>query len=305
MARLARVKAEACGAYYHLCGRVAGVKGEYPLDDKRCRRQIINFIRFFSKIYSLEVLGFCIMGNHYHLVVYMETPREMSREELRARATLLYKDTVLDGWLKERWERFHRRIFDVSELMRSLQSRIARWYNVTHNRRGRFWADRFKSVLLENEKEAYDCLLYVELNPVRAGIVERPEEYDGSSLYCREMKNDKWMMPITEVTKTSKRATALRDYKGAVYYRGSVPTKENQAIISKRLLRQEEARGFATEGLFSKRLRHLTDGIVIGSESFVKEKLERLKETGMYLRRKNPILQMNGAHRCLRPQREA
>ncbi len=303
MARLARVKIDEGGAYYHLCGRVAGVKGEYPLADKRCRRKIIDFIKSFSKVYCLEVLGFCILGNHYHLVVYMEPSRDMSRKELRARAELLYKDTVLDGWFEANWNRFHSRIFDVSELMRSLQSKIARWYNVTHNRRGRFWADRFKSVLLEDEKAVFDCLLYIELNPVRAGIVKRPEEYEGSSLYYRDLKDDRWMTPITEIARRPNRASALRDYKACIYYRGSVPTKEKQAVISKRLLEQEEARGFATPGLFSKRVRHITDGIVIGSETFVKEKLEQLRESGLYLRRKNPVPKLDGVHSCLRPQR--
>ncbi len=44
MARLARIKIEEGGACYHLCGRVAGIKGEYPLDSKRCRRQLVGFI---------------------------------------------------------------------------------------------------------------------------------------------------------------------------------------------------------------------------------------------------------------------
>ena len=304
MARLARIKIEEGGAYYHLCGRVAGIKGEYPLDSKRCRRQLVAFIKFFSRVYCVDILGFCIMGNHYHLVIQVERFRELSRKELRARAQLLYKDTILDGWFKANWERFQSRIFDVSELMRSLQSRIARWYNVTHNRRGRFWADRFKSVLLENEKAVFDCLLYIELNPVRAGIVKHPEEYDGSSLYYREVKDDKWMAPITEITKRTKRSDAMRDYKACIYYRGSVPTKENQAVISKRLLAAEAAREFETAGLFTKRIRHLTDGVVIGSEAFVTENLNRLRETGVYLRRKNPVRLLDGMHLCLRPQRE-
>jgi putative transposase len=245
-----------------------------------------------------------VMGNHYHLVVYMESPREMSLKELRERAALLYKDTVMDGWLAASWERFQSRIFDVSELMRNLQSKIARWYNVTHNRRGRFWADRFKSVLLENEKAVFDCLLYIELNPVRAKIVERPEEYDGSSLYYRELKDDKWMASIKEITKRPRRSDGMRDYKACIYYRGSVPTKENQAAISKRLLAQEESRGFTAEGLFTKRVRHLTDGVVIGSEEFIKEKLHQLRENGLYLRRRKPIPHLDGEHMCLRPQRE-
>ena len=172
------------------------------------------------------------MGNHYHLVVYMEEPREMSREELYARAKLLYDETLLKGWLKAKWKHFNDRIFDVSELMRSLQSKIARWFNATHKRRGRFWADRFKSVLLEDEKEAFDCLLYVELNPVRAGIAERPEDYEGSSIYYREVRDDNWMANITEIVNQPRRSIAMKDYKSMVYYRGSVPTKQGQKVIS-------------------------------------------------------------------------
>jgi hypothetical protein len=189
--------------------------------------------------------------------------------------------------------------------MRSLQSKIARWFNLTHNRLGRFWADRFKSVLLEDEKAMFDCLLYVELNPVRAGIVKRPEDFDGSSLYYRELKDDKWMTPITEVANRPKRADALRDYKSCIYYRGSVATKENQAAISKRIIKEEETRGFRAEGIFTKRIRHFTDGVVIGSEEFVREKLNRLRNAGQYLRRKNPVLHSDGMHASLREQRGA
>ncbi len=125
-------------AFYHLCSRTAGLKGEYPLDSKLCRRTIIDYIQLFSRVYCCKVLGFCVMGNHYHLLVWMEEPRGLSRKELRRRARFLYSDTVLDGWFNSNWERFEDRIFDVSELMRSLQSSIARWFNRSFGRRGRF-----------------------------------------------------------------------------------------------------------------------------------------------------------------------
>ena len=98
MARLARIKIEDTKAYYHLCARIAGPIGEYPLNNKRCRRQIIEFIRLFAKVYCCRVLGFCIMGNHYHLVVQMDEQRTLSRKELRRRADVLYQDSVLDLW---------------------------------------------------------------------------------------------------------------------------------------------------------------------------------------------------------------
>jgi hypothetical protein len=88
---------------------------------------------------------------------------------------------MIELWTDEQWERFRQRLFDVSELMRNIQAAFARWYNRTYDRRGRFWADRFKSVYLEKGNAVLDCMLYVELNPVRAGLVERPEEWVGST----------------------------------------------------------------------------------------------------------------------------
>jgi hypothetical protein len=142
------------------------------------------------------------------------------------------------------WERFEERIFDVSELMRSLQSSIARWFNHAFGRRGRFWADWFKSTLFDDPKDAMDCLLYIEFNAVRAGIVDRPEEYEGNSLYYREIGKDKWMMPLKKLTGISKKSDAIADLKARVYYRGAVSTKKNQHAIPPRIIKEEEARGF-------------------------------------------------------------
>jgi hypothetical protein len=61
--------------------------------------------------------------------------------------------------------------------MRNIQSAFARWYNQTYDRRGRFWGGRFKSVYLQDSNAVLDCMLYVDLNPVRAGLVERPEDW--------------------------------------------------------------------------------------------------------------------------------
>ncbi|MCP4604579.1 MAG: hypothetical protein GY847_29335 [Proteobacteria bacterium] len=65
--------------------------------------------------------------------------------------------------------------------------------------------------------------MYIDLNPVRAGIVQRPEEYDGSSIYYRAIRKDKWMLPLSELTGLTKRGEAIRDYKARLYFRGNVP----------------------------------------------------------------------------------
>jgi hypothetical protein len=158
--------------------------------------------------------------------------------------------------------------------------------------------------LFEEQKEALECLLYIELNAVRAGIVERPEEYEGSSLYYREIRKDKWMMPLKELTGEEKNRTARADLKARVYYRGAVPTKPNQRPIPQWLIEEEESRGFKTRGIFRKRMRHFVDGVVVGNKAFVLEQIEQLRERGQYKRRKNPIEQMGGLYLSLKAQRE-
>ncbi len=59
---------------------------------------------------------------------------------------------------------------------------FSRYYNKLHDRRGTLWGERFKSLIVENGETLINCLAYVELNAVRAGIVERPEDYRWCSL---------------------------------------------------------------------------------------------------------------------------
>ena len=56
------------------------------------------------------------------------------------------------------------------------------YYNQRHNRRGILWGERFKSVIVENGETLINCLEYINLNPLRARIVGRPEDYRWNSL---------------------------------------------------------------------------------------------------------------------------
>ncbi len=152
MARVARLKYSEQDSWYHLHSRIAGHRGEYPLSEAAPTRRLIDTIEHFSRIYFCEVAGFSVMGNHYHLVVKFEAERAVSREDLRARTRIMYpskaSQIAIDGWSEDEWEHYRRRLFDVSEYMRNIQAAFARWYNRSYERRGRFWADRFKSVYL-------------------------------------------------------------------------------------------------------------------------------------------------------------
>jgi putative transposase len=70
-----------------------------------------------------------------------------------------------------------------SEFFREIKVGFARYYNRRHNRRGYFWGDRFKSVIVDKGETLVNCLAYIDLNPLRAGLVDRPEEYRWNSLW--------------------------------------------------------------------------------------------------------------------------
>ncbi|MBN2804618.1 MAG: hypothetical protein JXR91_16105, partial [Deltaproteobacteria bacterium] len=128
MARFGRIKAVDSGdVFYHLYSRAAGVSGYYPLASEDSQRQLHNKLKFYAGIYRMKVAGFSFMGNHYHLVVEFEEFQELSRDELRRIAIKLYgkNSKVFVLWDARLWERFNRRLFDVSEFMRNFQGDFA------------------------------------------------------------------------------------------------------------------------------------------------------------------------------------
>ena len=75
-------------------------------------------------------------------------------------------------------EKLLARMFDVSVFMRELKQRLTQWYHKKVKRKGPLWEDRFKSVLLENDETVLLTLAaYIDLNPVRAGLVNDPKDY--------------------------------------------------------------------------------------------------------------------------------
>jgi REP element-mobilizing transposase RayT len=307
MARVARFKILDNDAWYHLYSRIAGHRGHYPLSEEASTRKLIDTFEHFTSIYFCEVAAFCVMGSHYHFVIRFEAPRPVEKNELRERARLMYPSKTsqqrIDEWTEDEWDHFRQRLFDVSELMRNTQSGYARWFNRNNNRRGRFWADRFKSVHLETEAAVLDCMLYVELNPLRAGLVERPEEWRGTSIFLRDIGKADWLMPLSEIMDQPSEEKALIEFRQRLYHRGSVPTKQGQASISQEVIDQEAARGFAKSGVYRKRLAYFVDGLAVGTEQFLRDQISRMRENGQYLRRKNPIPQLGGVHLSLREQR--
>ena len=313
MARMRRLKVIDGEGWYHVYSRAACEKGVYPLEKELCRKKFIQFLKYYSRAYFCDIAAFCIMGNHYHIVLKFDIPRKLPKEELWERALLLYPNSkrYLKLWHEKKWQRLEERLFNLSDFMRNIQAAFATWYNKTYKRHGTFWADRFKSVLLGDEQAVLDCMLYVELNPVRANLCTTPEEYNASSFYLRSIKAGGWLLSLDRIVDTT-----FEEYTMALYYRGNIVraevelstdttifSKDVRVLITEEVIEKEMKRGFKTSGLYRKRLRFFVDGMALGGEEFIRQQIEKVRNRGAYTRRVNPIKQLEGLHVTLREQR--
>ena len=139
--------------------------------------------------------------------------------------------------------------------------------------------------------------------PSRAGLVKRPEQWKWGSARWRLYGKEHDLIPLEELFSPEPGTDLYSSYRALLYYRGAVPTRENQAAIPRWILQQEQRRGFTRVGAFRRRLRFLTDGLAVGPADKVAKLLETYRKQGRYRRRRHPIPQLDGALYSLREQR--
>jgi len=151
----------------------------FPLGDIE-KDFMLDLLRQYASLYFVEILGFCLMGNHFHILVRMFPEHKFTDEEIKKRYENFYGDEKIfaAGWIPTLREK----LSSLSEFVREIKVGFTRYYNKRHHRCGYFWGDRFKSVIVENGETLINCLAYIDLNPLRAGLVERPEDYRWNSL---------------------------------------------------------------------------------------------------------------------------
>jgi REP element-mobilizing transposase RayT len=187
---------------YHCVSRVVDRRFAFGQDEKEKLRTLMRMYENFS---GTRVLAYCFMCNHIHLLVEI-TPRPaggLTDEELLGRLKWIQTEaqvaavakelaearkTVAEGRAKDGeahvraiHERFSWRMHDLSQFMQGFLQRYTQWHNRTTKRKGHLWEDRFKSVIVEDGVAAKTMAAYIDLNPVRAGMVRNPEEYRWSS----------------------------------------------------------------------------------------------------------------------------
>ncbi len=305
MPRTARHKSSEA-ASYHLMTRVAGSPRFFPLQSPLARGKLTETIRFYVSAYRCRMFAFEILDNHYHLIVHFEKFRDLTPLQLEQAAASLYGKrwkTKTTNWDRRRWRSLNQRLFDVSALMQHLNGEYAKWFNREHGRRGHLWGGRFKNPQLTDLYATQECLLYVELNALRAGLVTRPEQWEAGSAHWRAKgQGDSFLAPLQELFPATQQHSSFEIYRARLYSRGGVTARDNPAAILTELPCQEQEGGLRP-GLFRSRIRFFTDGVVIGSRAAVSDSIDGFRRQGLYRRRKHPISQLKGQLFTLREQR--
>ncbi|MCC5839816.1 MAG: hypothetical protein JJT96_06810 [Opitutales bacterium] len=165
--------------------------------DEEAMEAMRHIMRSQAAFAGMEVLTYCFLANHFHIFVRLD-PKETENLDdagLVGRFRALYGGTRcaslgidaddLEEILRKNGDsaegirrRLKARMGDVSVFMREVKTRFTLWYNGEHGTVGTFWAERFRSVIVEADSEAQRMVAaYIDLNPVRAGLVEDAKDY--------------------------------------------------------------------------------------------------------------------------------
>ena len=130
------------GAYYHVTTR--GNERKDVFKSQRDREKFLSYLESAATRYGAVIHAYCLLSNHYHLL--LETPSG-----------------------------------NLSQIIQHINGAYTNYFNTKRKRSGHLFQGRFKAILIEANEYATELTRYIHLNPVRAGMVKRPEEYPWSS----------------------------------------------------------------------------------------------------------------------------
>ena len=276
-------------SYYHCMSRI--VHGQMILDsqEKERFRVIMRKVAAFA---GVEVMTYALMANHLHLLLRVPEKCEIPEDEVLNRIEGLYghpraADVAMklrdlrkddrDVEAAELIRSYTYRMHDLSQFMKTTMQKFTQSYNKRHERRGHLWENRFKSVLVEGKPGALSTMAaYIDLNAVRAGIVEDPKNYR----FCgygeavagnREARNG--MMHICQVLGQEGNWSTLSSiYRRHLYMQAETHKKAGQTINYEKMQQVLDKGGrLSVYELMHCRVRYFTDGVVLGSSNFVED----------------------------------
>ena len=140
------------GACYHVITR-----GNQRQVVFRCQEDFLKYLDILAKYkkrFKFLLYCYCLMSNHVHLVLEPQDPDALS------------------------WA------------MQSINQAYTRYFNYTYHKTGHLWQGRYKSLVITKDRYLFDCINYIDCNPVRAKMVSTPLEYQWSSYKTRTLGSD-------------------------------------------------------------------------------------------------------------------
>lgn len=276
-------------AFYHCVSRV--VNRDFVLQ-KAEREMFVGLMRMYEKFCQVRVVTFCVLSNHFHLLV--EVPRRpevvpgeeqvlriisgslgktaahlvrVQLQQLREAGAPEAAQRVLDSWTARMW--------DISSFMKTLKQRFTQWFNKQHRRKGTLWEERFKSTLVEGGGDALAMTAaYIDLNPVRAGLVKDPKDYR----WCGYAQAVAGVVMARRGVETAAR-TQLQGVKPELgwleHYRRLLFTWGQSGKSGGKISREEAGKVLSAGGrlpvaeVLRCKVRYFTDGAVLGSREYV------------------------------------
>jgi len=193
--------------YYHCmarCVRRAYLCGQDQLTGKdfsHRRAWIVEQLKRLSDIFAIDICAYAIMSNHYHVVLHVDSHRAKAwtmSEVLERWSSIVTGNLLINKYhsgemlsddeqfaLNALTEQCRHNLSNISWFMRDINEKIARWANAEDDCRGHFWEGRFKSQALLDTKALLTCMVYVDLNPIRAGSADTLEDSDFTSVQER------------------------------------------------------------------------------------------------------------------------
>ncbi len=181
---------------------LCGIDAFTSQDFSHRKSWIVHRLRCLAAIFAVEVCAYSVMENHYHTVLRTrpDIVATWSDREVATRWLILFPRKHVVGGAgippaeqeisaladcAERIAKLRRRLCSLSWFMGQLNEFIARAANKEDKVKGRFWETRFKCQVLLDLAAIAACMVYVDLNPIRAGLASTPEQSDFTSIQER------------------------------------------------------------------------------------------------------------------------
>lgn len=294
--------------YYHCISRVVERMKKFGSEEKE---KMVQIMREYEEFCEVRVLTYCIMANHFHFLVEVrKRPEALPSEEELLRKLDRLTCLVDYGWVRQRLETlegpknerarkefletFYCRMWDVSWFIRLVKQRFSAWYNRRMGRKGTLWEERFKSVLVEGAGDALVTMAaYIDLNPVRAGIVKDPKDYRwsgyGSAMAGakRSKQGIQALACILEGRCDVGPKQAMETYRSYVHLEGDERREglDSEGKFKRGALKTEQVEEvLKSKGVLPAReyvrcrVRYFCDGAILGSRGFVEEMFGEMRE---------------------------